>query len=89
MTSVTVLATATPQMTKHETASSKDMDLREQIGRLQSEKDLFFDLAYRTYTALAEIADQSEDETIRRRIHDAISELGLSIGRSEQRERPR
>ena len=76
-------------MSKHETGSGTDTDLREQIDRLQSEKDLFFDLAYRTYTALAEIADQSEDEATRRRIHDAISELGLSIGRSEPRERPR
>ncbi len=89
MMSVTVLATASPQMSRHETGSASDTDLRERIGRLQSEKDLFFDLAYRTYTALAEIADQSEDDATRRRIHDAISELGLSIGRSEQREKPR
>ena len=63
--------------------------LESQIENLQNEKKLFFDLAYRTYTELARIADETPDETTRHRILDSIEELGRTIGRDATRERPR
>ena len=60
-----------------------------QVENLQNEKKLFFDVAYKTYTRLAEIADEVGDLETRQRIFDAIEELGRTIGRTEPRERPR
>lgn len=63
--------------------------LEDQLESVRNEKKLFFDTAYRSYTRLAQIADECPDEQTRRRILDAISELGLIVGRAEQREHPR
>lgn len=58
-------------------------------GSSQNETKLFFDVAYKAYTRLAEVADDCPDEETRKRIRDAIAELGLLIGRIEPRDRPR
>ncbi len=63
--------------------------LETQVENLQNEKKLFFDLAYRTYTELARVADETPDDDTRHRILEAIEELGRTIGRAETRERPR
>lgn len=63
--------------------------LEQKVESLQNEKKLFFDVAYRAYTRLAEIADETADESARPRIHDAIAELGLVIGRADPREQRR
>ena len=63
--------------------------LEDHLESAQNEKKLFFDTAYRSYTRLAQIADECPDEPTRRKIFDAISELGLIVGRAEQREHPR
>lgn len=68
---------------------SRSDDLEMQVERLQNEKKLFFDTIYRSYNRLAEAADECPDEQTRRRIQDAISDLGTIIGRTEQRESPR
>ncbi|MGH9459372.1 MAG: hypothetical protein ACRD2J_17180 [Thermoanaerobaculia bacterium] len=60
-----------------------------QVERLQNEKKLFFDVAYKTYTRLAEIADETADQETRQKIFSAIEDLGRTIGRTEARERPR
>lgn len=60
-----------------------------QVENLQNEKKLYFDVAYKTYTRLAEIADEVADLETRQRIFDAIEDLGRTIGRTEPRERPR
>lgn len=60
-----------------------------QVESLQNEKKLFFDVAYKTYTRLAEIADETPDIGTRQKIVDAIEDLGRTIGRTESRERPR
>lgn len=64
-------------------------DLEQQVANLQNEKKLFFDTIYRSYTRLAEAADECPDEATRRRIHDAIADLGRIMGRTEPREHPR
>ena len=68
---------------------SRSDDLELQVERLQNEKKLFFDTIYRSYTRLAEAADACPDDETRRRIHDAISDLGRVIGRTEPRENRR
>ena len=65
------------------------MNSEEQIRTLEKEKELFFDTAYRVYTQLAAIADECKDREAAHRIGDAISDLGMLIGRVETRERPR
>lgn len=64
-------------------------DLEQQVANLQNEKKLFFDTIYRSYTRLAEAADACPHEETRRRINDAITDLGSIIGRTEARESPR
>lgn len=66
-----------------------DSSLEAQVDNLQNEKKLFFDLAYRTYTELARIADETPHDETRHKILEAIEELGRTIGRAETRERPR
>lgn len=69
--------------------SGETSTLEQQVENLQNEKRLFFDAAYRAYTRLAEVADETDDTKTRKQIHDAIEELGHMIGRSEPRERKR
>lgn len=69
--------------------SGETSTLEQQVENLQNEKKLFFDAAYRAYTTLAEVADETMDENARRKIHGAIEELGHMIGRTEPRERRR
>ena len=66
-----------------------DTSFEKQVESLQNEKKLYFDLAYRSYTELARIADETSDPETRHKILEAIEELGRIIGRSETRERPR
>lgn len=63
--------------------------LETKVESLQNEKKLFFDLAYRTYTELARVADETPHDETRHKILEAIEELGRTIGRAETRERPR
>ena len=63
--------------------------IQNRVEALEKEKQLFFDTAYRTYTTLAAIADECMDRDAARRISDAISDLGMLIGRADKRERPR
>ncbi len=63
--------------------------LESQVENLRNEKKLFFDLAYRTYTELARVADETPHEETRHKILEAIEELGRTIGRAETREHPR
>ena len=65
---------------------TREDDLERQVADLQNEKKLFFDTIYRSYTRLAEAADACPDEETRRRINDAITDLGSIIGRTEARE---
>lgn len=62
---------------------------QDRVESLEKEKQLFFDTAYRTYTTLAGIAEECKDRDAARRISDAISDLGMLIGRTDKRERPR
>ena len=61
----------------------------ERVKALEKEKELFFDVAYRSYTELAAIADECTDKEAAKRISDAIADLGMLIGRAETRVHPR
>jgi hypothetical protein len=63
--------------------------LEERIQNLEKEKQLFFDVAYKSYTDLAAIADECKDPDAAKRITEAIADLGMVIGRTETRDRPR
>jgi phosphoenolpyruvate carboxylase len=76
-------------MTTPEHQKMAESSLEQQVENLQNEKKLYFDLAYRSYTELARIADETPDETTRHKILEAIEELGRTIGRAETREKPR
>ncbi len=66
-----------------------EKELQERLQALEKEKQLFFDLAYRSYSELASIADECKDRKAAHRISEAITPLGLFMGRSAPRERPR
>ena len=66
-----------------------EKELSERLHELEKEKQLFFDLAYRSYNELAAIAEECKDRDVAHRIGDAITPLGMFIGRSAPRERPR
>ena len=66
-----------------------NQQLDERVKALEKEKELFFDVAYRSYTELAAIADDCTDKEAARRIGGAIAGLGMMIGRAETREHPR
>lgn len=61
----------------------------ERIQALEKEKQLFFDVAYKSYTDLAAIAEDCKDAEAAKRITGAIADLGMLIGRTETRDRPR
>jgi gas vesicle protein len=68
---------------------ANEKELNERFQALEKEKQLFFDLAYKSYNELASIADECKDREAAHRISEAITPLGMFIGRSEPRERPR
>jgi hypothetical protein len=66
-----------------------ETEFQERVRELEKEKQLFFDLAYKSYNELAAIADECKDRDVAHRIGEAITPLGMFIGRSAPRERPR
>lgn len=68
-------------------ANTEQID--ERIQALEKEKQLFFDVAYKSYTDLAVIAEECKDPEAAKRINGAIADLGMLIGRTETRDRPR